>query len=159
MLNEVRADIFEFNQHEYNFRYICITTNCELNSSNQAIMGRGIALRAKELFPELPSMVAEAIKRHRSHVVKMLPSIKNTAHPVGFINFPTKTKWAEKSKISLIIQNMIELSALARNDDSSLYTLPRPGCNNGGLNWEKEIKPLAEKFLNLKNIMVVDLNV
>jgi hypothetical protein len=33
--------------------------------------------------------------------------------------------------------------------------LPRPGCSNGGLDWETQVKPVLEKILNDDRFVII----
>ena len=43
--------------------YICITTNSILNKNGELVMGAGVALEAKQRFPELPKVYGSKIKK------------------------------------------------------------------------------------------------
>lgn len=117
---------------------LAITTNGLVNKDNHAIMGRGVALEAKQRFPWVPEVLGRMLINNGNHV-----------HYLGsnLISFPTKNDWRHKSDIELITQSCRELMTL-----KSLYRwhwviLPRPGCENGGLTWE-EVRIIISTILD-----------
>ena|SRR3990167_9921564 len=156
IFKEEKSDIFYYQHDEkYSHRYICILTNCVLDNQGELVMGGGQAAEAKWLAPSLPEVLGELTRTSYSHVMKapevyLHPPAKNTS----FINFPTKYHFSERSNVSLITRNMIELATLARHEPVSLFTIPRPGCGLGGLDWDTEVLPLAIKFFDVENILV-----
>lgn len=109
-----------------------ITTNGTLNSSGECVMGAGIALQAKQLYPEFPARVGQHLSI--SGNVPLLELVLGT--------FPTKNHWAEDSDISLIKRSAETLAHHAKDNPELTYLLPRPGCGLGRRDWESEIKPL-----------------
>jgi len=70
--------------------------------------------------------------------------------------FPTKHNWWEKSDLVLIEESTRQLRDFFDNVISEypvpIY-LPRPGCSNGGLDWE-DVKPILEKYLDDRFVVV-----
>ena len=128
---------------------ICITTNGMIRSDGKAVMGRGVALAAKNKFLGIDVNLAQAIKQSGNHTniiyVYALPSDKF----VYIFSLPTKNDWRDKSDINLIIRSCAELRVIANKCDFKKIILPRPGCANGGLNWvdvKKAISFLDDRF-------------
>jgi len=114
-------------------------------------MGKGLALQAKEKFPELPLELGTRITHYGNKVfVFMLYRL---------IMFPVKSVWYENAKLELIEKSCKELKEIFRYNLSDLPVpvyLPKVGCGNGGLNWN-EVKPILEKILD-DRFIVCDLN-
>src|SRR5271169_4089293 len=91
---EIKGNLWDYHDKGYP---IVITTNCEVNNCGYAIMGRGIALEAKQHFPGLPKILGMHIKRFYS-AVKYFPEF-------NLFIFPTKYKWREKSNLELISES------------------------------------------------------
>lgn len=51
---EVHGDIWDYHSKG---RWIVITTNGTVKNNGEAVMGRGVALQAKQRFPQLPKKV------------------------------------------------------------------------------------------------------
>ena len=119
----------------------CITTNGDIKKNGELVMGRGIALEAKQKYPALPKLIAEHVKNNG-----------NTVHyfdQYNIISFPTKIHWRDQSDITLIKHSCYQLNTLL-NHLNKQAILPRPGCANGGLDWEKEVKPIISTILTDK---------
>jgi len=119
----------------------CITTNGTIKKNGELVMGRGNALQAKQKHPELPKLLGQYIK-NSGNIVYYLKEY-------GIATFPVKHHWQDKADIGLIIQSCYQLNALLDSLNKPAV-LPRPGCANGKLNWEKEVKPVISTILSNK---------
>lgn len=119
--------------------YKCITTNGIVKSNGELTMGRGIALDAKQRYPDLPKILGEKVKEFGNY-----PFIVRE-HKI--ISFPTKNHWKDKSHIGLIMRSCNELVIIANDENIKSIVLPQPGCGNGGLLWS-EVKPIISKILD-----------
>lgn len=114
---------------------IVITTNGAVRKDGAAIMGRGVALQAKQRYPDIEYLLGSLIKENGNHVCLITGKIP------GIISFPVKHHWRQKADLKLINQSAIELVSLVdilSPLPSQFYTvaLPRPGCGNGQLRWQ-----------------------
>ena len=120
------------------------STECLVNTVNcEGYMGKGIAYQFKLRFPENNK---DYIKACRNTSLKI-----GTVHYFWekgklIINFPTKDKWRQKSKIDYIHQGLVELVKLVQSLNIKSIAIPPLGCGNGGLNWS-EIKPIIIDYL------------
>lgn len=117
----------------------CITTNGTIKKNGELVMGRGNALQAKQKYPELPKLLGQHIKSS-GNIVYYLKEY-------NIATFPVKHHWQDKADIKLIIRSCHQLNALLENLNRPAV-LPRPGCANGRLNWEKEVKPVISTILS-----------
>jgi len=125
----------------------CITTNGIVKKNNELVMGKGIALQAKKRYPDIPKILGDFVKLNGN----ILYYIKK----YNIISFPTKHHWKDKSSIELIKQSCYTLNYFTESFNK-LAVLPKPGCENGGLDWESEVKPIISKILN-NRICVISL--
>lgn len=117
----------------------CITTNGIVKNNGELVMGRGNALQAARKYPRLPHILGLYVKTSGN----MVHYLKE----VNIISFPVKHDWRDKADIELITKSCIQLNAIL--DNLNRYAvLPRPGCSNGGLDWETEVKPVISKILS-----------
>ena len=142
MITEVYKNLWNFDPEIY---YRVITTNGNIKSNGEAVMGRGIALQAAERYPELPTLLGNYIKRGGNSVCI------NSDHKI--IMFPTKNKWWEKSNCELIKKSCKDLFILCIQWNIKDIVMPMVGCSNGGLKWDnvKEIiyKELISDFFDV----------
>jgi hypothetical protein len=109
---------------------ICITTNGEVNNKGRAIMGRGVARQAADLFPASPRLLAESLQIYGNHVVCLI-----NEPTITLVTFPVKHYWSGLASLELIERSAQELVALTNEMKWREVYLPRPGCGNGGLIW------------------------
>jgi O-acetyl-ADP-ribose deacetylase (regulator of RNase III) len=115
-------------------------------------MGKGIALEFKRKYPEM-------FKQYQTHC-------KNGAFDIGqlwlykspekwVLNFPTKRDWRDSSRIEYIDIGLKRFVETYEAEGIKSISFPRLGSGLGGLNWENEVKPLMEKYLNPLPIEVI----
>ena len=147
---EIVGDLWAFHKEG---KWVTITTNGTIKSNGACVMGRGVALDAARLYPNLPFLLGEKLKKKglKVHCFSM----------VKLIAFPVKHQWHQKADMELIEKSCIQLKEICSIIDSmegntqEIY-LPRPGCGNGGLQW-KAVKPLLEEHLKSNKFKVVEL--
>lgn len=142
-MKEIRGNLWDYHKQGY---WIVITTNGTIKSNGEAVMGRGVALQAKKRFPELPYKLGGHIGMYGNN-----PSLW---YIYRIITLPTKHNFWEKSDLGLIEEGIHIISVLVdlKRGINKIYMV-RPGCGNGGLNWE-DSKPVLEKYLDDRFIIV-----
>ena len=131
--------------------WLCITTNGIVKKDGRAVMGAGIALQAKQRYPNIDLILAKKIKE-RGNVVSSL--VKDGKKVI--IAFPTKNDWRDSSDIGLIIQSAEQLRKhFFNNILKPLVMLPRPGCSNGGLEWT-EVRESIAPILDDDKFIIID---
>lgn len=153
---EVFGDIWSYYDSNRS-DFVCITTNGCVKHDGSLVMGRGIAAQAKSLFPGIDYVMGERVKRFGNHVHFYYNIERKTIQRRRFYNlisFPTKfDDYRANSDIVLIKKSAEELNEAALKFPTEIFILPRPGCSNGGLNWE-DVKPVID-FLP-DNVLVID---
>ena len=131
----------------------CITTNGALRANGDAIMGKGVALQAKQRYPRIEFTLGRLIQKYGNHLFYI-------GH--GLISFPTKHDWRDhESDIGLIKRSAIELVSLFKGDvpiknkSNRRILLTRPGCGSGNLEWT-EVRPILQTILNSNEFIVVN---
>lgn len=127
--------------------WLCVTTNGMINSKGRAVMGKGIALDAKKKIPGCDLILAKQLAKYGNHVYEIGKFDKSKI----VFSFPTKNDWRKKSDLKLIEQSCKELlvkwnEAAIKDGKKSTVVLPRPGCSNGGLKYETQVKPILIKY-------------
>ena len=136
------------NMWEVDCDVICITTNGTTKKNGACVMGRGCALQAREKFPGIDEILGELIKQNGNRVQIVFGFSKL------IIAFPVKHNWYELADINLIEKSTKQLVRLTNFYGWAKVVLPRPGCNNGGLNWENDVKSVLLKYLDDRFIIV-----
>ena len=145
---EVKGNIWDYYDKGH---WICITTNCSINSKGENVMGRGIALQAKQRFPELPKLIGHDIVGCDG----IFP-VLYFHHRI--ITYPTKHLWSDKtSSINLIKDGAIIIFEFLRYyPEIDKIFVPRPGCGAGKLLW-KDVKQVIEPIFD-DRFCVISLN-
>lgn len=141
-MREIQGNIWYYYQLGH---WITITTNGTVNRGGACVMGRGVALEAKNRFGGLPYRLG----RH----LQMYGNRPRCFHDLRIITFPVKFHYSQKADLGLIEEScriLVEGMVLLGLD--RLYMV-RPGCGNGGLNW-KDVKPVLERYLDDRFIIV-----
>lgn len=130
----------------------CSCADCLVNTVNcEGFMGKGVAYQFKVKFPENNKDYIKSCKNGKLHI--------GTLHyyrekGVTIINFPTKDRWREKSKMSYIETGLDEMVKLLPELSVKSVAIPPLGCGNGGLDWgdvkariEEKLFPLQGQYL------------
>ena len=137
-----------------NLQTIGITVNCV------GIMGKGIALQAKDLFPDAFLYYKDLCDKDEMHMgepvlydkpSKTLQNIDKEYKKL--LLFPTKQHWKMDGDIVSIEKGLQWLVDNYEKCGIKSLATPALGCGNGGLNW-KDIGPLLYKYLGKMNIPV-----
>lgn len=154
---------------------VCITTNGCVKSNGRAVMGAGIAKEFLSRYPSLDKTLGTSINKY-GNVTNILGSDRGTC----LVSFPTKSAgeirdehsqlvghmnskyrlgdfvpgWALQSDINLIKRSASQLVELADHFGWKCVILPKPGCNNGGLNWEQTVQPVLENVLDERLVIL-----
>lgn len=142
ILNE---DIWNYYKKDNNI--ICITTNGFVKSNGRCVMGRGIALQAKQRISGLPKIVGDAIKQ--------VGNIPILFEKLGICTFPVKHNWWEQADLNLIKVSADHLKELSEKNQYLKFFMTKPGCHNGRRTWE-EVEPIIEPILG-GIVTIVDL--
>ena len=69
--------------------------------------------------------------------------------------FPTKRDWKDPSALDLIEAGLRTFAENYKHFNIKSITFPKLGCGLGGLDWEKDVRPLMQKYLgDLQNVEV-----
>ena len=119
---------------------IGITTNNIVKRNGDLVMGAGIAKGARDMHPSVAN--AFGTKVSNKHIVQYCITIDNK----HLWSIPTKYHFKDPSSLILIEQSMIEIKRFLDNGIIDNIKLPLLGCNNGKLDWRRDVEPLAIKY-------------
>ncbi len=113
------------------------------------VMGKGIALQFKNMFPNNFKLYANACKNKEVKVGKLFVTEEEAllAGKKIIINFPTKTNWRLPSEYQYIESGLAELVKVIKEKSIKSIAIPPLGSGNGGLDWNK-VKQILEKHLS-----------
>jgi len=124
--------------------------------NTQGVMGKGLALAFKKMFPENFEAYAEACESGQIKTGKMFVTEQQALiGPRWIINFPTKQHWRDPSRLEWIDQGLADLRKVLAEKQIPSVAMPPLGCGLGGLDWEL-VKPRIEgAFAGLANVRVL----
>lgn len=122
-----------------------ITTNGFIKKNGEAVMGRGCALEAAQKWPDLPAFLGRAMRRNGNVTMFLYgPGDEGVIEPfTNMISLPVKHHWREKADLALIFRSVVTMIEIVDVQGFRHVVMPRPGCGNGGLDWDYVRPPLA----------------
>lgn len=146
---------------------IVVPTNLCLDRRGRAIMGAGVAGKAARLWPLLAHVLGEELVRNPDGRVALLTRAfvggtfigqgqvpGRTQVPGHIIAFPTKRDWRWSSPTTLVERSARELRALADHMGFRAVALPRVGAGLGGLDYEREVRPILQRVLDDRFVLL-----
>lgn len=125
------------------------TVNCE------GFMGKGIALQFKKAFPENFQAYERACRAGEVRPGRMFVFSTGTfMNPKFIINFPTKRKWRERSRIEDIRRGLEDLIEVTQRLQIASIAVPPLGCGLGGLDWRNVKSIIEQAFAALPAVQV-----
>lgn len=126
------------------------TVNCV------GIMGRGIALQFKNVFPENFKAYSAACKQKTVVPGKMFVHATGTLTAPSFIiNFPTKRHWRGKSCLKDIEAGLDDLARIIQEKGITSVAIPPLGCGLGGLDWNTVRASIEQRLTGLNGVCII----
>lgn len=133
----IRGDLFT-RENVSAYDYVCFTSNSMLNKKGELVMGKGVALCAKNYRSDLPSKFGDIIEsRGLEGRFYGLLAYKN------FIAFQTKIHWKDDSYLEDVQRSVELLKRLALKHPNKTFALPFPAVVNDHQK-RMDIKPLLD---------------
>ncbi len=117
---------------------IGISTNGFVKNSGEAVMGRGCAYEARNRIPDIALDLGQYILKNGNRPGYLEGS--NLFNQYRIMILPVKHNWFEKADIDLVMISTSWLIVEAMDNPAFEYHVPRLGCGNGKLDWEKDVK-------------------
>lgn len=108
------------------------------------IMGKGIALKFKRIYPEMFEAYRDHCERGRLEIGKLF--LYKTLNK-WILNFPTKKHWRNPSRVEYIEEGLRKFRDRCDETGITSIAFPELGCGNGELDFETQVKPLMEGYL------------
>ena len=120
--------------------------------NTDGIMGKGIALQFKNMFPGNFKIYVKACKNKEIGIGKILLTEEESLLGGNkiIINFPTKTSWRKPAEYSYIEEGLKDLVKTIQAKKIQSIAIPPLGAGNGGLDWNK-VKLILENHLTSLN--------
>lgn len=129
----------QLDRHNYDVK--CCTINLVVKRDGRLVMGAGTARDFANKYKNVDFYFGQLIKRRANK--KQIAVIKDEQlfGREWLVGIPTKIDWKEPSTLDLIYESMFYLVQFADMVGAQSILLPAPGCGNGGLDWESQVKP------------------
>lgn len=125
------------------------TVNCV------GVMGRGIALQFKDMFPDNFSEYADACARNEVQPGSMfVHETHQLTNPRYIINFPTKRHWRGNSRIEDIESGLAALRKVIIERDIKSIAVPPLGSGLGGLPWPAVKSRILDALGDLEDVEI-----
>ena len=115
------------------------------------VMGKGIALTFKQLYPEMYKEYRRLCKSHQFSTGQLY--IYRTPNKI-IVNFPTKKHWRNPSRTEYIEEGLRKFVERYQDYGIASVSFPQLGCGNGELDWQRQVQPLMERYLKALPIPV-----
>lgn len=137
----------------------CFTSNGMVTKEGKAVMGAGVAKAFRDAYIGIDKELGSRLMAEESNKVRRLGLFKTMQYPLTeIIAFPTKLDWKKNSSYDLIEKSARELAdiiTISPDLQRGIVLLPRPGCQNGKLDWNV-VKTYIEDILP-DNVVIVSL--
>lgn len=108
------------------------------------VMGAGLALNFKQQYPDMFSHYQTMCSENR-----IKPGCLWLYHSSPWILcFPTKRHWRDRSRIEWIDVGLRNFIKIYKEKGIESIAFPKLGCGLGGLNFDRDVKPLMEHYLS-----------
>lgn len=133
---------------------ICIPTNGVCKKDGSAVMGKGIAKDANELY-QLSTKLGKYIRKYgnRAFDMGLFSAYGQDEHHV--LTFPIKNKWWDNSDINIIKKSADEVIKICNARKIKRCYLPMVGCIEGKLDYDGIVRPVLANVLDDRFIVIV----
>jgi O-acetyl-ADP-ribose deacetylase (regulator of RNase III) len=115
------------------------------------VMGKGLALEFKRQYPAMFEQYRALCAAKQFHIVNLW--LYKTPEK-WILNFPTKQHWREKSRLEYVESGLQKFVSIYDDEGIISISFPMLGCGLGGLDWENQVKPLMEQYLEPLSIEI-----
>ena len=109
------------------------------------VMGKGIAKDFKTIYPEMFARYQELCEKGQFDIGQLW--LYRTPNK-WVLNFPTKKHWRSPSHPDYIEAGLKKFVDTYYIHGITSVSFPQLGCGNGELDWESQVRPLMEKYLD-----------
>ena len=119
--------------------------NVLVNTVNtKGVMGKGIARRFKQIYPDMFNFYRDCCEQRKFDIGQLL--LYRTPHK-WVLNFPTKKHWRSPSRVEYIEAGLSKFTDVYAELGITSIAFPALGCGNGELDYDSQVKPCMEKYL------------
>ncbi len=120
------------------------------------VMGKGLALAFKQVFPETFKPYQEACKTGLLQIGSVFSfQLNQSQNPRFIIHVPTKKHFSERSSLEIVARDLDALIVDIKRLEIRSVALPALGCGLGGLKWANVLPLIRQAFEDLPNVRVL----
>ncbi len=108
------------------------------------VMGKGLAFEFKKRYPAMFEEYHTLCENGQFQVGDLW--LYKTSD-IWILNFPTKRHWREKSTLEIIETGLQKFIAIYNQEAITSIAFPKLGSGLGGLDWDTQVRPLMEQYL------------
>jgi O-acetyl-ADP-ribose deacetylase (regulator of RNase III) len=108
------------------------------------VMGRGIAKEFKDLYPDMYRVYVRRCRDKELHPGVL--EVYRTSNK-WVLNFPTKRHFKPPSKLEDVEAGLKTFVETAEAAGITSISFPQLGCGTGGLDWDRQVRPMMEHYL------------
>lgn len=108
------------------------------------VMGKGVAAAFRRLYPEMYGEYRRLCEAGKIDIGTLW--LYRTQHK-SVLNFPTKKHWRNPSRPEYIEAGLKAFVRMYQVAGITSVAFPALGCGNGGLDFERQVQPLMERYL------------
>jgi len=112
--------------------------------NTMGVMGKGLAKEFRQIFPEMFAVYQDECRRGAIEIGTL--QLYRTPHK-WILNFPTKRHFRYPSRLEYVEAGLQLFSSRFVEDGLTSVAFPQLGCGTGGLDWERQVRPLMEDYL------------
>ncbi len=150
MFNELTGDFWAEAEHSDVQAIVC-TINTMCKKDGTLVMGAGIA---KDFCERLPWLSDRWGTRTKKMGEKTYPFVEVMQGGPDIVGIHTKLDWKDPSPPKLVDRSVKQLYIISRALGWKKILMTRPGCGNGGLHWEKFVRPLLTQVLDERFLVI-----
>jgi O-acetyl-ADP-ribose deacetylase (regulator of RNase III) len=109
------------------------------------VMGKGIAASFKKLYPDMYNQYRRLCQEGKLTIGRL--HLYRTANKI-IVNFPTKEHWRQRSRVEYIEAGLEKFATHYGDYGISSVSFPQLGCGHGELDWERQVRPVMERYLH-----------
>ncbi len=154
------------NQTDQPYDAVCCDITKTVRGNGMLVMESEIAKSLNDQFPGTSEVWGSRMIKdlHNNGVMANPTFIKRENQPEEFqgnvelvflVSFPTREEYKKNADIVTIEQSTVVLKLLADTMGWDKVLIEAPGIRNG-LDWDKEVKPLLNKYLDTRFTVVIN---
>ena len=132
-------------------------TDAVVNPVNTTgVVGKEIARTFKQTYPENFAEYEAACRTKQVILGRMLLTENRTLHgPRWIIHFPTSQGSRQSSRLEWIVEGLVDLRRVIKEQGIQSIAVPPLGCGSGGLDWNEVRSVITEGLGDMPTVRVV----